>query len=178
LPKEPGRLVEVAKSGCWLFTAFNLSCYWGDKRVAQGRAMIDSVYQRSPAILHCTYRKSTTHAFTTVLPSKRSTRLIVSLSLSFSNRLWRVCRKRRRHGWWRLRCCAPAWGRVELADRRHVTPGRVAAAIVSVADAIGLIYKNLERSRNASSNLGQGRVRDEGRYYTGTFLGKGFTHES
>jgi hypothetical protein len=147
LPKEPGKLVEVAKSGCWLFTAFDLSCYWGDKRLAQGGAMIDSLYQRSPALLLCTYRKSMTHAFTTSLPSKRSTRLIVSLSLSFSNRLWRVCRKRRRHGWWRLRCCAAAWGRVELANPWHVTPGRVAVWCSSSTKRYSLKTRDLSSAR-------------------------------
>ncbi len=47
----------------------------------------------------------------------------------------------------RGRCFAAAVGGFGFADPGHVTPGRVAAATVSVADATGLQRKNLATVR-------------------------------
>ncbi len=57
---------------------------------------------------------------------------------------------------WRSRCFAAADGRVGCADPRHVTPGRVAAATVSVAEATCLRRKNLATIRQRLLPAGSG----------------------
>ncbi len=56
----------------------------------------------------------------------------------------------------RSRCYAAADGRVGCAAPGHVTPGRVAAATVSVADATGLRRKNLATLRQRLLPAGSG----------------------
>jgi hypothetical protein len=51
---------------------FNLLVIGGRKMIALGHAMVDSVYQRIPALLLCTFRNPMTHVFTTAFATKPS----------------------------------------------------------------------------------------------------------
>jgi hypothetical protein len=94
---------------------------------------------------------------------------IVPLQTTFSRCLLPPSHVPFRFRRWRSRCCAAADGRVGCADPRHVTPGRVAAATVSVADATGLRRKNLATIRRRLLPAGSGSY--------GPDFPKGYRHD-